>query len=161
MKFYKFVITLWRDRAAARRSARIATELAEIDAKVGVVEKLAADERERVHRLAGSADQVQALQRRRDDLIEQRQAIVGPEETLAGVLLAAAGLHPMVGKLGYQVISADGSEVIRVVDAEGNEFPANAVVEYDLLEIDAPAPDWAPAKLAEWFPPKRAGEVTI
>jgi len=161
MKFYKFVITLWRDRAAARRSARIATELAEINAKVGVVEKLAADERERVQRLAGSADQVQALQRRRDDLIEQRQAIVGPEETLAGVLLAAAGLHPMVGKLGYQVISADGSEVIRVVDAEGNEFPANAVVEYDLLEIDAPAPDWAPAKLAEWFPPKRAGEVTI
>lgn len=169
MQFHKIRITKWRDKSSPRRPAASATELASIDARMSVVAAHLAAETERAKRLESNVAQVEALRKDLADLEARRAAIVAPEEKHAGELEAAAGLHPMVTKTntGYQVIDEKKMEVVKLVDASGNEFSKSAVYEYDIVEADAPAPPWATAKLAEWFPPKPAeapqpeGEVKV
>lgn len=149
MKFHRLKITAWRDRverpSAAKRNAQaseIDTEIARLDAVLKTARTTKGT----------SAEQIKTLESSLTDILAKRAQTLNAEETKALGVATAAGLHPMVGKEGYQVIDEDLGQVVRLVDADGNDLARDAACEYDLIQIDAPAPSWAAEKLAQWFP---------
>ena len=147
MKFYRIKITSWRDRPAERRPTKDATALAEISADVAKIERDLTAEKARKD---GDLELVKVLDAARTQLHGKRLAVVATEEERAIATERAAELHPKVGAIGYQVVDDKRMVVERLVDEQGNDFPAGAVFEYDIDQVDAPEPAWAAAKAAEW-----------
>lgn len=149
MNFYRIKITAWRDRVERQAAAKRNAEVGELDAEIA---KLEAQLKTARATKGTSAEQLKALDASLAGLADKRAQTLSAEETQALGVAAAAGLHPMVGKEGYQVIDEQLGQVVRLVDADGNDLARDAACEYDLIEIDAPAPTWAAEKLAQWFP---------
>ena len=50
--------------------------------------------------------------------------------------------HSKVGTIGYMVINNKGTEVRRIVDANGVAYPRRAVYEYEVIDDEPTLPDW-------------------
>lgn len=147
MNFYRIKITAWRDRVERQAAAKRNAEVAQTEAQLAELQQLVETER---RTKGASAEVLKTLEASIAEVAGRRAEVMSAEETKALGVATAAGLHPRVGTEGYQVI--DAGVVVRLVDADGNDLPADAAVEYELVQVDAPAPPWAEAKLEEWFP---------
>lgn len=147
MKFYRIKITAWRDRVERQAAAKRNADIGQTEAQLAELQKFVEDER---RAKGASAEALKTLEASIAEVAGRRAEIMTAEERQADGVAVAATLHPKVGTEGYQVI-VDGL-VVRLVDADGNDLPADAAAEYELVQVDAPAPAWADAKRAEWFP---------
>lgn len=89
--------------------------------------------------------------------LETAAAATGKAKALASALIAARGKvshasenhrkkalgHAKVGTFGYQELTPDTLELVRLLDEEGNPFPPDAVFGYEVVDAKPPLPVWA------------------
>lgn len=149
MNFYRIKITAWRDRVERQPAALRNAEIGQVEAQIAELTRQLETDRARK---GVDAAHLKTLETALAEVTLKRAATMTDEEMKALGTAAAAGLHPMVNREGYQVVDEAAGRVLKLVDADGNEFPPDAAIEYELVDARAPAPPWADAKLGEWFP---------
>lgn len=146
MKLIEVQFTEWRDGAAAApelvlaataaedalaREATVRKELSGIDAMLAITET---EDLQRDR--AGAAVAVVTT-------MKASAAALAAQETAALAAGRAMKQHAMVGRKGYQVLNGEGTEVVKVVDADGNDLPEGAVYGYSVTTTKPAMPDWA------------------
>lgn len=145
MKLVKIRFTAWRDKHAAPRSIPLQRRLDDWAAREHVLQHTAA----RVQEVRSKADsetlrmQFTALTTELGNINVQRQPIIDAKATAIERAQTAMLVHPMVGTFGYQVLNDAGTEVMKIVDAAGNDLPEKAVYAYEVADNRPPLPAWA------------------
>lgn len=153
MKLMKIEFTEWRDppAPAARRAI---SEVEAATKRVAEIVQREAGLRAELAEVKGLLElgQTQSMLDRRAALLEQLEAALKAKAAARAAVEAAADLetqairaHARVGSAGYQVLNEEGTAVVQVVDADGNDLPEGAVYGYRITDQAPSRPAWATA----------------
>ena len=144
MRYIKFRIVEYRDNQAYADLQAAAAELGDLTAQHDAATRNAAeiDKLAKASGLPGDA--------------EIAAAEAGKARALASALIAARGKvshasevhskkargHAKVGTFGYQELTPDTLELVRLLDEQGKPFPPDAVFGYEVEDANPPMPKW-------------------
>ena len=149
MKYIKIKIIEYRDNQAYADLQAAAAELNDLTAQHDAAARNAAE----IDKLAKASGLPADA--------EIAAAEAGKARALASALIAARGKvshaseahqrkarNPAkagtfgVGTFGYQELTPDTLELVRLLDEQGKPFPADAVFGYEVVDADPPMPKW-------------------
>lgn len=144
MKYIKIKIVEYRDNQAYTDLQQAAAELTELTQTADAQARQAAeiDKLAKASGLPSDAELAAAeagkARAMSSSLITTRMKVSYASEAHS----RKAKAHAKVGTFGYQELTPDTLELVRLLDERGQPFPADAVFGYEVVDANPPIPKW-------------------